>query len=52
MGRCPDGRNVSFGNQFFFRIGRLAANVNICDRAGIWNYVLSPTPNGIKITKL
>lgn len=26
MGRCPDGRNVSFGNQFFFRIGRLAVN--------------------------
>jgi chloramphenicol O-acetyltransferase len=32
--------------------GALAANVNICDRAGIWNCVLSTTPNAIKITKL
>jgi hypothetical protein len=48
MGRCPDGRNVSFGNQFFFRIGRLAGNVWLVAGGQIKTFALSHV---IKINK-
>jgi hypothetical protein len=48
MGRCPDGRNVSFGNQFFFRIGRLATNVWLVEGGQIKTFSFSTV---IKISK-
>ena len=53
MGRCPDGRNVSFGNQFFFRIGRLAGNVLQLPEGGDFEALhCQPSTNFDKSTKL